>query len=124
MAVIFKLVFSFQKDQVQKEIKMRKACVNWFGLIVYLVSLLSYFTVILFWWYELTGYIDTSIISRAILLVLLIIFTATMMFSLHRIHKYSKMLVANKIFANEKLMIIHLSCFIMLVIGYLIVLSI
>ena len=103
---------------------MRKACVNWFGLIVYLVFLICYLTIILAWYYELIGYYETLKIYQTIYFVIVIIFIATMTFSLYRIHNYTKMLVANKVFANEKLMIIHLSCFAMLALTLIIEYSI
>lgn len=114
-------MFSYQRDEVQKEIERRKAYVNWCAILVSLVTILLYIACFACWWCDIfTGYYELVFFLDVIYLGILVIVTATLTFSLYRIRKYSKMLVANKVFANEWLMLVHLSCFTILTITTLV----
>ena len=103
IAVVFKLVFSLQSEKVVKELNRRFAQCLVLAIIVFLLTILPFLIMIfsekvaeLYSYFFIAGLWSVTIVLS---------------FGILRIRKFSKMLVQNKIFANETLMRIHLICF-------------
>ena len=118
VALNFKLYFSSPNcEQGQEKLRQRNKCINIFGLVFIIFTSLP---VLIFPFKDLlkkTRVASTIIRSGTKAIYIMISYTVTtiiLVFSIYRIRKYSKMLVQNKIFANECLMMSHLASFIFL----------
>jgi hypothetical protein len=105
VAVIFKLVFSFHNEKIRAELRRREKLILIFGITVFLLTdvplLLSMFTKGIN--FDFT-YKILKIIGYAVPVV-------TQCIAIWRIRKFSKRLVANEVFVNERLMCMHLFFF-------------
>lgn len=103
VALVFKLAFSYENEYVNRSIRNRMLFIK----ILFAVLFLS-FTLV-------NALIVSEYLSdNAYLIMNMVVFsglTIILAFAVIRIRTYSRMLVQNKIFANEFLMVTHLSSF-------------
>ena len=108
IAMNFKLIFSVDSEEIKKKLKRRTRILNviqYVGLAIFI--LMDFLTNFIQNKYGIiTAEVNVALCQITILVIL--------SFSILRIRKYSKLLVQNKIFANETLMICHLLSFIAL----------
>ena len=101
VAVNFKLIFSVDSDAITQKLTKRNSLlsiVEYIGLFAVIVTNIIFeFLSDESYWTFLTTYYFTIV--------------SILGFSIYRIRKYSKLLVKNKIFVNECLMITHLISF-------------
>jgi hypothetical protein len=107
VCVIFKLVFSFHNEKIRAELRRREKLVLTFGIVVFLLTDVPLLFCIFI---EGTYFNVTYKILRMIGYVVLVV---TQCIAILRIRKFSKMLVANEVFVNERLMCMHLFFFAM-----------
>lgn len=103
VALVFKLAFSYENEFVSKSIQRRLVFVKIFGAVLF------------FSFCIINVLILTEVLSEnAYLIMNMVVFsglTVILAYSVIRIRRYSRMLVQNKIFANEFLMVTHLASF-------------
>jgi len=111
VSVIFKLVFSFHNEKIQAELRRRELFVYTFGFVGYLSVGIP---LILARFMDT----DTSLFAHKSFKVLSMTAFASaaivQSIAIYRIRKFSKMLVANQVFMNERFMCIHLFAFVWL----------
>ena len=111
IALVFKLAFTKKSDASLTQYKRREKIVNYVGSLSFIFFFLLYIANEIAFHFEKIS-IETSItITATIDLVMTPTMIVILAFSLFRIRQYTKMLKANKVFANEKLMVAHLLCF-------------
>ena len=71
----------------------------------------TYAFVLLASWYSVISYEDLVLVRHSLYIIMVCIIIVVLAFSLRRIRDYTRLLKANKVFANEWLMVAHLSCF-------------
>ena len=71
----------------------------------------TYAFVLLASWYSVISYEDLVLVRHSLYIIMVCIIIVVLAFSLRRIRNYTRLLKANKVFANEWLMIAHLFCF-------------
>lgn len=111
IAIIFKLVFSVQSEKVTKELQRREVRLFVFSLTVFLFTALPIL---------LSAFNSNQNYTQTLLILVIVAYSTIIVvlsISLYRIRKFSKMLVANTVFLNERLMIVHYVSFSLLCIA-------
>ena len=88
--------------------------INVVSIVCYAVFLVVYLSLLIIFQFGSKNYNQFYICVCCIYFVVIISITAMLVYSLKRIRQFSRMLKANRVFANEWLMIIHLSGFVLL----------
>ena len=103
VALIFKLVFSHKSEEINKKLRCRTIFINVLMGSVLIIFCLPYALTSA----QILGQEAYYIIDFLNFLFIIVI----LWFSIWRIRGYTRILSAKKMFINEKLMIIHLTCF-------------
>ena len=108
IAIIFKLSFSYNDRRVKTELARRTTIIRILTIIVIIILLLPDILIVIFTIGNTIGMLWYTMFCS---LISFYAITGILTVSIFRIRKYSRMLVQNGVFSNERLMYAHLSSF-------------